>query len=79
VRLDARGDLEAVDARHADVEQDGREVVLRRGGERLFAGPRGDDGRAGRLEERGQRVQRRLVVVDDQQANLVLCGDRMCS
>jgi hypothetical protein len=71
MRLDALGHLEAVDPRHADVEQHGCEVAAGECRQRLLAVPRLDDRRAGRLEERGQRQERRLVVVDDQQANVM--------
>ena len=66
---DRRRGLEAVDARHAHVEQDGGEVALQHLAQRVFAGLRAVHLGAHVLEQRAQRVQVSWLVVDQQQVH----------
>jgi hypothetical protein len=61
-------DLDAVEPRHHDVEQDEIGRRLARGGQRLLAVGRGDDVVAGAGEPRLQDLHVRRVVVDDEDA-----------
>ena len=58
--------LEPVHARHRDVEDDQREVLLQQPGERLHSGPRQHELAAERGQRRLDRDQVRFVVVDDE-------------
>src|SRR5688572_33208055 len=64
---DRRRGFEAVDARHAHVEQDGRELALQHLAQRLLTGLRAMDARAQVLEQRGQgkKVLRFVVYEQD--------------
>ena len=64
--------LEAVHARHLDVEQDDGEVLLQQRLERLLARPCGPQADLQRLEHRRQREQVLRAVVDEQDARRVV-------
>src|SRR5688500_12515004 len=64
---DRRRGLEAVDARHAHVEQDRGVLVLQHLAQRLFTRARAVQTRAQILEQRAQREQVLRLVVDQQQ------------
>ena len=68
---DARG-LQAVEPGHADVEEDDRDVLAQQRPQRLLAGLGADQSLAQRLQDRPQRRQVLLVVVDQQDAHRVL-------
>ena len=65
---EAAADLEAVDARHHDVEDHEVEALAGEGLERLLAVARGDDLVALLLEGEAQQLEDRLLVVDQQDA-----------
>ena len=70
-RADQARGLEAVDARHAHVEQDHREVVLEREAQRLLARLRHHQVLPERREQLLQREQALRLVVDEQDLRLL--------
>ena len=69
---DQPGSLEAVELGHLDVEQDHGDVVQEQPAERLLAGPREDEILAERLEDRLQRDEVLMLVVDKEDVRLVV-------
>jgi hypothetical protein len=69
--VDQGGGFETVHARHADVEQHQREVVLHQARERFDAGAHADQILAELAEDRFVRQQARRLVVDQQDVDLV--------
>ena len=69
--VDHRRGLEAVHARHADVEQHHRELVLHQARERLHARARADEVLAELAQDRFVGQQPRRLVVDQQDVDLV--------
>jgi len=65
-------DIEAVDAGEHDVEDDGVEVAVERGGEALGAGMNDGDVIAKRFEVVAQEAGEFFVVVDQQEAGTVV-------
>ncbi len=63
---DESGGLEAVELRHADVEQDHRELLAQQRAQRFGAGVRGDDAVVAVGEDRFEREQLVGAVVDQQ-------------
>jgi len=70
VLLDPRGRLEAVHARHDDVEQDDREFLGEQGLQRLLAGLDGHQDLVQRGQDRVQRDQILHPVVDQEDPSL---------
>ena len=68
--LDERGRLEAVEAGHLDVEQDHRDVVDEQLAQRGLAGTRANQVLPERLDDRLQRDEVLLQVVDEQDVGL---------
>ena len=67
-RADVARGLHAVEPRHAHIEQDDREFLLQQATQSLLARAHAHDALPERLENGAQRVQRVLVVVDEQHA-----------
>ena len=65
--LDQLCGVEPVEARHLDVEQDAREILVEKRPERLLAGAGADEVLAERLQDRAQGDEVLLAVVDEQQ------------
>ena len=72
--LDELGGLEPVQARHLDVEQDRREVLVEQPAQRLLAGGRAHRVEPERLEHRLEREQVLGLVVDEQDTRRARLG-----